>query len=204
MTITWPLILLEFFQNVLREGDHIYKGQYEGWYSVPDETFLSPSQATDGTEPGTKVWSKTVVKWGRDYLFVCRFPWRRVTLWSGRVKRTTCSDCPRSETDFWNGLIPDLIVCNLFSLVPLWPLSHTDSRDPRVVKATGASLVAPRDELWPLRVASSFQTPLGCPCSKRLITNCNNYSWTLNPDSVQWGVLVEHMKNFSSGKIVFL
>jgi methionyl-tRNA synthetase len=98
------------FWNVLREGDHIYKGKYGGWYSVPDETFLSPSQVTDGTEPGTKVWSRAVVKWGRDYLFVCRFPWRRVTLWSGQVKRTTCSDCPRSETDFWNGLIPDLIL----------------------------------------------------------------------------------------------
>ena len=38
---------------------------------------------------------------------VCRFPWRRVTLWSGRVKRTTCSSCPHSVTDFFTGLTPD-------------------------------------------------------------------------------------------------
>ncbi|CAI8055682.1 Methionine--tRNA ligase, mitochondrial [Geodia barretti] len=61
------------FWNVLREGDHIYKGQYEGWYSVPDETFLSPSQATDGTEPGTKVSVETghAVEWSSEenYMF---------------------------------------------------------------------------------------------------------------------------------------
>lgn len=37
------------------EKGYIYKGKYEGWYSVPDETFLSGSQITDGMEPGTKV-----------------------------------------------------------------------------------------------------------------------------------------------------
>ncbi len=33
----------------------MYKGSYEGWYSVPDETFLSSSQIVDGPEPGSKV-----------------------------------------------------------------------------------------------------------------------------------------------------
>ena len=46
---------LSLSQNTLRDGGYIYKGKYEGWYSVPDEAFLSPAQVTDGMEPGTKV-----------------------------------------------------------------------------------------------------------------------------------------------------
>ena len=42
-------------QEILYEGGHIYKGGYEGWYSVPDEAFLSQSQVTDGLESGQKV-----------------------------------------------------------------------------------------------------------------------------------------------------
>ena len=50
--ISVPMI---WFQRVLSGGGHIYKGSYEGWYSVPDEAFLSDSQVTDGPEPGSKV-----------------------------------------------------------------------------------------------------------------------------------------------------
>ncbi|XP_064383253.1 methionine--tRNA ligase, mitochondrial-like isoform X3 [Halichondria panicea] len=43
-----------FWEDLHRKG-HMYKGSYEGWYSVPDETFLSSSQIVDGPEPGSKV-----------------------------------------------------------------------------------------------------------------------------------------------------
>lgn len=36
-------------QNVLLKNGHIYKGSYEGWYSVPDEAFLTPEQVTKHT-----------------------------------------------------------------------------------------------------------------------------------------------------------
>ena len=33
--------------NVLQEKGLLYKGQHEGWYSVPDETFLTDKQVVD-------------------------------------------------------------------------------------------------------------------------------------------------------------
>jgi methionyl-tRNA synthetase len=34
------------FKRLLEQGD-IYKGEYEGWYSISDETFYTESQLTD-------------------------------------------------------------------------------------------------------------------------------------------------------------
>lgn len=41
-------------EQLFDEG-HIYKGVYEGWYSVSDEVFLANSEITDSVELGTKV-----------------------------------------------------------------------------------------------------------------------------------------------------
>jgi len=38
----------------LVERGHIYIGEHEGWYSIPDETFLTPIQVITNEE-GTKV-----------------------------------------------------------------------------------------------------------------------------------------------------
>lgn len=37
--------------RVLTEKGHIYKGTYEGWYSVRDECFYTPSELVDGKAP---------------------------------------------------------------------------------------------------------------------------------------------------------
>lgn len=34
------------FERLLKQGD-IYLGEYEGWYSVPDETYYTESQLVD-------------------------------------------------------------------------------------------------------------------------------------------------------------
>ncbi|MBR2460689.1 MAG: methionine--tRNA ligase [Clostridia bacterium] len=38
------------FKRLLDQGD-IYKGEYEGWYCVPDESFFTDTQVTDGKCP---------------------------------------------------------------------------------------------------------------------------------------------------------
>ena len=40
----------KFIEKIYEKGD-IYKGEYEGWYCVPDETFLTDSQLVDGKCP---------------------------------------------------------------------------------------------------------------------------------------------------------
>ena len=37
-------------QGMLEERGHIYKGSYEGWYSVSDEAFLTEDEVKDGTD----------------------------------------------------------------------------------------------------------------------------------------------------------
>ncbi|XP_042626351.1 methionine--tRNA ligase, mitochondrial [Cyprinus carpio] len=41
---------VEDFWMVLQSKGFLYKGTYEGWYSTPDESFLTPAQVTDGTD----------------------------------------------------------------------------------------------------------------------------------------------------------
>ncbi|KAI4897317.1 hypothetical protein NFI96_034021 [Prochilodus magdalenae] len=41
---------VEHFWTVLLNNGFIYKGSYEGWYSTPDESFLTPTQVSDGTD----------------------------------------------------------------------------------------------------------------------------------------------------------
>ncbi|XP_056106277.1 methionine--tRNA ligase, mitochondrial [Rhinichthys klamathensis goyatoka] len=41
---------VEHFWTVLHSKGFIYKGTYEGWYSTPDESFLTPTQVTDRTD----------------------------------------------------------------------------------------------------------------------------------------------------------
>jgi len=39
-------VVQDIFAKLLEQGD-IYKGEYEGWYSIPDETYYTESQLTD-------------------------------------------------------------------------------------------------------------------------------------------------------------
>lgn len=39
-------VVAEIFDRLLKKGD-IYKGEYEGWYSIPDETYYTESQLVD-------------------------------------------------------------------------------------------------------------------------------------------------------------
>lgn len=39
------------FQNVLKERGYIYSAQYEGWYCVSDETFLTETQLKEKIDP---------------------------------------------------------------------------------------------------------------------------------------------------------
>ncbi|MBS3974497.1 MAG: methionine--tRNA ligase [Actinobacteria bacterium] len=43
---------VQAFWNALHDKGHLYQGRYEGWYCVPDETFYSEEQLTDGACPG--------------------------------------------------------------------------------------------------------------------------------------------------------
>ncbi|MCK8486192.1 methionine--tRNA ligase [Paenibacillus sp. MBLB2552] len=40
------VVVEEIFDRLLKQGD-IYKGEYEGWYSIPDETYYTESQLVD-------------------------------------------------------------------------------------------------------------------------------------------------------------
>lgn len=40
------VVVQKIFEQLLKQGD-IYKGQYEGWYSIPDETYYTETQLTD-------------------------------------------------------------------------------------------------------------------------------------------------------------
>lgn len=39
-------VVEEIFDRLVKQGD-IYKGEYEGWYSIPDETYYTESQLVD-------------------------------------------------------------------------------------------------------------------------------------------------------------
>lgn len=40
------VVVEDIFDRLLKQGD-IYKGEYEGWYSIPDETFYTETQLVD-------------------------------------------------------------------------------------------------------------------------------------------------------------
>lgn len=40
------IVVQEIFDRLLKQGD-IYKGEYEGWYSIPDETYYTETQIVD-------------------------------------------------------------------------------------------------------------------------------------------------------------
>ncbi|KNH36813.1 methionyl-tRNA synthetase [Exiguobacterium acetylicum] len=43
-------VVEKVFETLLESGD-IYLGEYEGWYSIPDETYYTESQLVDGKSP---------------------------------------------------------------------------------------------------------------------------------------------------------
>ena len=43
-------VVEEIFEKLLKQGD-IYKGEYEGWYCVPCETYFTETQLVDGKCP---------------------------------------------------------------------------------------------------------------------------------------------------------
>ncbi len=53
-------VVQEAFRRLLATGD-IYKGAYEGWYCVPDETFFREAEVTDGLCPNPEC--RRPVRW---------------------------------------------------------------------------------------------------------------------------------------------
>lgn len=51
-----PKSFYYFLQQSLIKNDHIYKGVYEGWYSVADEAYLSENEVIEiDDKDGNKV-----------------------------------------------------------------------------------------------------------------------------------------------------
>lgn len=48
------VVVEKVFERLLEQGD-IYLGDYEGWYSVPDETFYTETQLVDPIYEGEKL-----------------------------------------------------------------------------------------------------------------------------------------------------
>lgn len=48
------VVVEKIFERLLEQGD-IYLGQYEGWYSVPDETYYTETQLVDPIYEGDKI-----------------------------------------------------------------------------------------------------------------------------------------------------
>ncbi|XP_043216822.1 methionine--tRNA ligase, mitochondrial-like isoform X2 [Amphibalanus amphitrite] len=46
---------VQHFWNLLDSRGYIQKGSYAGWYSIPDESFLTPTQVTEEVRGGQKV-----------------------------------------------------------------------------------------------------------------------------------------------------
>ncbi|GCC30362.1 methionine--tRNA ligase, mitochondrial-like [Chiloscyllium punctatum] len=68
---------VQHFWCVLREKGYLYQGTYEGWYSVPDETFLSDSQVverkdSDGNIIKVSLESGHKVEWTKENNYVFR------------------------------------------------------------------------------------------------------------------------------------
>lgn len=68
---------VEQFWTVLHSNGFIYKGTYEGWYSTPDESFLTPTQVTDSTDSmGREIKISTEsghkVEWMEEYNYMFR------------------------------------------------------------------------------------------------------------------------------------
>ncbi|XP_007889106.1 methionine--tRNA ligase, mitochondrial [Callorhinchus milii] len=68
--------VVEQFWCVLRDNGYLYKGTYEGWYSTPDETFLSDAQVvesrdSDGNSVKVSLESGHKVEWTKEdnYMF---------------------------------------------------------------------------------------------------------------------------------------
>jgi methionyl-tRNA synthetase len=59
----------EAFRRLLDSGD-IYKGTYEGWYCVPDETFFRESEVTDGLCPNPEC--RRPVQWVQEESYYFR------------------------------------------------------------------------------------------------------------------------------------
>nr|XP_032811476.1 methionine--tRNA ligase, mitochondrial [Petromyzon marinus] len=45
---------VNYFWRKLRDGGHIHRGSYEGWYCTAEESFLANAQVTDGVDPQGK------------------------------------------------------------------------------------------------------------------------------------------------------
>ncbi|XP_037077988.1 methionine--tRNA ligase, mitochondrial-like [Pollicipes pollicipes] len=71
---------VQHFWRLLDSRGYIQKGSYTGWYSVPDESFLTPSQVTEEVRDGKKVAisseSGHVVTWAEEENYV--FPMSRM------------------------------------------------------------------------------------------------------------------------------
>ncbi|KAF6748906.1 tRNA synthetases class I (M)-domain-containing protein [Ephemerocybe angulata] len=67
------LVAVEHVWRTLNEKGFIYKGEYEGWYSVTDECFYTTPQVTE-TADGTHISKETgsTVEWSKEYNYMFR------------------------------------------------------------------------------------------------------------------------------------
>ncbi|XP_048400572.2 methionine--tRNA ligase, mitochondrial isoform X1 [Stegostoma tigrinum] len=68
---------VQHFWCVLREKGYLYQGTYEGWYSVPDETFLSDSQVVERKDSNGNIIKVSLesghkVEWTKEKNYVFR------------------------------------------------------------------------------------------------------------------------------------
>jgi len=65
---------VEWLWSKLEQGGHIYKASHEGWYCVPDETFVTESQLVTAADGVTKVSSESghPVEWAEEENYIFR------------------------------------------------------------------------------------------------------------------------------------
>ena len=66
---------VQHFWEVLKERGYIYKGAYEGWYCVPDETFFTETDVRHANEDENGVYDETAVPLCPD----CKRPLQRIS-----------------------------------------------------------------------------------------------------------------------------
>ncbi|XP_005992036.1 methionine--tRNA ligase, mitochondrial [Latimeria chalumnae] len=90
---------VERFWSLLLARGYIYKGTYEGWYSVPDESFLTDSQVADSRDKegnGIKISTESghQVEWTKEENYMFRLSEFRPQLlqWLRENKQAVCPE----------------------------------------------------------------------------------------------------------------
>ena len=72
----------------MKESGYLYKGSYDGWYCVPDETYFTDTQVQKGDEEYGAASASTCALTATVRLSACR---RSPTSLSFPLSRTSCS-----------------------------------------------------------------------------------------------------------------